>query len=145
MQSPVIVESHPVQHSIPGLLPGGKFVPMQPGRFQVAPEAFSWRVDAPMSNSFPSAAAFFCDVTLHPQTRHLCAQTGQLHLLGSYSSRLIACAANPYLDTWRTQLLRLAFGIPSTLAVTAIDGPPLTWRTASNFEFLRVLPANLFA
>jgi len=36
----VIVESHPVHHSLAGLLTGGKFVTMHTGCFQPAPEAF---------------------------------------------------------------------------------------------------------
>ncbi len=44
MQPAVIVESHPVHHSLPGLLSGGEFVAMHAGRFQSAPEALGRRV-----------------------------------------------------------------------------------------------------
>ena len=51
------------------------------------------------------------------------------------SRRCLVCSApTPTPWTLRQDLLpRLAFGSPRTLAVAAIDGPPLTWRTASSW------------
>lgn len=40
----MIVENHPVHHSLHGLLSGGELAPMHAGRFQSAPEAHGWRV-----------------------------------------------------------------------------------------------------
>ena len=50
MQPAVIVESHPVHHSLFGLHSGGEFVTMHTGGFQPPPEALGRRVDAPMSS-----------------------------------------------------------------------------------------------
>lgn len=71
------------------------------------------------------------------QLRHLCTQPRQLHLLGCDACCFVCMPSSPPTSTpmtfWRTQLLRLALGIPRTLSVAGVDCPPATWRIAANF------------